>query len=433
MLYEFHRKQNSKKPGSVHASYLITGTRIPQTPKQPNGGHGQDKDGEDTVMRSSPPMPSSSMPQPEEEQAAPVPVRSVLIVKEEHLDKAKATFEQITAIHVYSLQAKGLSDLHALTECNRKIAADYASEDPLVAWKQYGTIQDPNVKRRTQRRGPPPPPSVKEPVVKAKPAAPTTKPTALDKQASSKASTDSQPTSAKATPEPEKSTATANKGAASKPATNKRQSSDIFKSFAKGASKPKKAAGSTESSAAPTPAPPEDEEMSGMFDDDEPEDEPVKEEVEVNAGSGKSKKDRQAELEAMMDAEDEDEKMEDATDGAAAAGDSQEAEVEEQSEKAESQPKEEPKETVTVENGRRRGRRRTMKKKTVKDEEGYLGKSGLVIQWRQHPNIDSSHTRRTRLGVLLRRRACAQEAQDGTCSADRQVDSEEGRRQTRPG
>lgn len=29
--------------------------------------------------------------------------------------------------------------------------------------------------------------------------------------------------------------------------------------------------------------------------------------------------------------------------------------------------------TVTVENGRRRGRRRVMKKKKVKDEDGYLG------------------------------------------------------------
>lgn len=34
---------------------------------------------------------------------------------------------------------------------------------------------------------------------------------------------------------------------------------------------------------------------------------------------------------------------------------------------------EESEPTVTVENGRRRGRRRVIKKKTVKDEEGYLG------------------------------------------------------------
>lgn len=39
--------------------------------------------------------------------------------------------------------------------------------------------------------------------------------------------------------------------------------------------------------------------------------------------------------------------------------------------KADAEP--EPAETVTVSNGRRRGRRRVMKKRTVKDEEGYLG------------------------------------------------------------
>jgi DNA polymerase delta subunit 3 len=41
--------------------------------------------------------------------------------------------------------------------------------------------------------------------------------------------------------------------------------------------------------------------------------------------------------------------------------------------KAEAQTKPEPEETITVSDGRRRGRRRVMKKKTVQDEEGYLG------------------------------------------------------------
>lgn len=35
---------------------------------------------------------------------------------------------------------------------------------------------------------------------------------------------------------------------------------------------------------------------------------------------------------------------------------------------------------MTVENGRRRGRRRVMKKKTVKDDEGYLGKSCSIAE-----------------------------------------------------
>ena len=41
--------------------------------------------------------------------------------------------------------------------------------------------------------------------------------------------------------------------------------------------------------------------------------------------------------------------------------------------KPETQTKQEPEETVTVTDGRRRGRRRVMKKKTVQDGEGYLG------------------------------------------------------------
>lgn len=44
------------------------------------------------------------------------------------------------------------------------------------------------------------------------------------------------------------------------------------------------------------------------------------------------------------------------------------------------QPKpEEKQEMVTVEGGRRRGRRRVMKRKTVQDDEGYLGRL-LFIQ-----------------------------------------------------
>lgn len=39
--------------------------------------------------------------------------------------------------------------------------------------------------------------------------------------------------------------------------------------------------------------------------------------------------------------------------------------------------------TVTVENGRRRGRRRVMKKKKVKDEDGYLGKQIYVPSYRR--------------------------------------------------
>lgn len=44
----------------------------------------------------------------------------------------------------------------------------------------------------------------------------------------------------------------------------------------------------------------------------------------------------------------------------------------------------EPKETVTVQGGRRRGKRKIMKKKTVKDDEGYLGETLWTSEIRKH-------------------------------------------------
>lgn len=83
MLYEFHSKQNAKKPKSVHATYVLTGTK--RTIEDTNGLNG--KDGDDTFMRSSPYM--SSMPEPEEYAEAaeePVPTTSIVLVREEELE-----------------------------------------------------------------------------------------------------------------------------------------------------------------------------------------------------------------------------------------------------------------------------------------------------------------------------------------------------------
>jgi DNA polymerase delta subunit 3 len=284
-------------------------------------------------------------------------VRTVLLVKEEDLEQAKITFDTISSMHIYSLESSTLKDLHVLTECNRKVGAEYASEDPLEAWKQYGTIQNPNVKRRARGTVPPPPPPVvKAAEVKAKAAAQT-----VSQKEAAEIKGESKASSNNATPEPEK------KGIA-KPAATKRQSSDIFKSFAKAKTKPKN---ESQSSAEASPAPQvEDAAMTG-FSDDEPDDEPAEEAAEqANILEGKLKKERKAELEAMMDAEDEE--MEDVTTPVAESQD-----AESPAAKAEVQKPEEPKETVTVENGRRRGRRRVTKKKTVKDEEGYLGVSQI--------------------------------------------------------
>lgn len=62
MLFDFHQKQNAKKPDSVHATYIVTGTK--RDSKHSNGATA--RDGKDVAMRSSPFM--SSIPEPEEQQ-----------------------------------------------------------------------------------------------------------------------------------------------------------------------------------------------------------------------------------------------------------------------------------------------------------------------------------------------------------------------------
>jgi DNA polymerase delta subunit 3 len=81
MLFEFHQNQNAKKPNSIHATYLVTGTK--RTTEHTNGTNG--RRGEDVHMRSSPFM--SSMPEPEPEEPAEELVKetTVLLVREEEL------------------------------------------------------------------------------------------------------------------------------------------------------------------------------------------------------------------------------------------------------------------------------------------------------------------------------------------------------------
>lgn len=395
MLYEFHRKQNAKKPGSVHATYLIAGTRkVVATTIQTNGDHSQD--GEDTVMQSSPVLPSSSAVQSDGMPEESTFIRTLTLVKQEHLEKAKATLDSISSIHIYSLEANGLGDVQALTECNRKVASSYASEDPLTAWKQYGTIQNPNVKRRTTRTVPPP-------------AAPTVKVSEAKATAATLTATSKQPSETKATPKPPSNNATPEPESKrpTKPIQNKRQNSDIFKSFAKSKTKP---TNQSQSSAEASPAVETADEPMGGFSDDEADDDAPN---EVGPGdkepSGKSKKDREAELQAMMDQEDE--PMEDAP--------TPTLESQNPIDKSEVQQEIEPKEDVTIENGRRRGRRRVMRKKTVKDEEGYLG---MPFSWSRCPPGERSLTRcshegRSRMGIFLRGRTRCEEDQGASGAA----------------
>lgn len=160
MLFDFHKSENEKKPNSVSATYLINGF---QTPQKIPTANGESNDGEDTVMRSSPYM--SSMPQPDEKERS-MRTTSFVLAREEDLDgeypcrhrkipevkhefaDAKTTFESISIIHIYSLQSNALPDLNVLVDISREILASFGSEDPLELGKQWGMIQNQNVKRR---------------------------------------------------------------------------------------------------------------------------------------------------------------------------------------------------------------------------------------------------------------------------------------------
>jgi len=79
MLYDFHKWQHGKRPGSVHATYLIYGTK-----KDEHGASQQQASQDDDVDM------MSSMPEPEEEDDV-IPVHTLSLVPEHEL-KGLGTF-----------------------------------------------------------------------------------------------------------------------------------------------------------------------------------------------------------------------------------------------------------------------------------------------------------------------------------------------------
>ncbi|KAE8355252.1 DNA polymerase subunit Cdc27 [Aspergillus coremiiformis] len=358
MLYDFHRTENSKRPQSVNATYIVSG--VQKEPEPATNGHtnGEDRNGD--VFPSSPYL-SSSMPN-QDFASDTVTTASVVLVREEDLEDAKSTFESILSIYIYSLQQTLLQDLNVLTDVSRELVSNHSQEDPLEYGKQWGMIQNRNVKRRTITRPPVPAPARTTTATTA-----TSKPTIPSKRPSEASSqTKPEPKKEEGTGSEQPSTRESTPSTTSKPteksAPMKREKSNLFSSFAKAKPKQKK-----EESATPA----ESAEPSGaedVFLDDASDEEP--EELFPDSGkaassadaSRESRKEREEKLKKMMEDDAEDEEMPDA------------AEPPEESNPIDQPPPKqpEPQEEVTVQGGRRRGRRRVMKKKTRKDDEGYL-------------------------------------------------------------
>jgi DNA polymerase delta subunit 3 len=93
ILYEFHALENGKKPNSVHATYLLAGTKKIDEPPVATNGHVNGTDADDEPMPSSPPPFTSSMLQSsqqdvdsEQPQHEMIPVKTVTLVREESLE-----------------------------------------------------------------------------------------------------------------------------------------------------------------------------------------------------------------------------------------------------------------------------------------------------------------------------------------------------------
>ncbi|KXG52688.1 Six-hairpin glycosidase [Penicillium griseofulvum] len=359
LLFEFHRNENAKKPQTVHATYVISGIQKAPEPA-PTNSHADD---EDDIMDSSPYL-SSSMPN-QDLASDSIRTTSIVLAREEDLEDAKSTFQSISTIHVYSLEPTALPDLNVLVDSNREIARTHGQEDPLECGKQWGMIQNRNVKRRTGARPPPPAaaPAVKAPA--AKPSKPTIESTVPAKRPLQREASSKEEATKSDEPKSELSSA-ANSQASSKPSgkaapVKQKGSGNLFSSFAK--AKPK-----AKVSAPAEPAAPSAEDV--VLDDasEEEAEELFPDSTDKAAtATRENRKEREERLKKMMDDDDDDE----ADDEEMPDADEEPREPTPVEQLPPSKPAE-LKEEVTVQGGRRRGKRQVMMKKTVKDEEGYL-------------------------------------------------------------
>ena len=283
MLYEFYTKQNARKPKSIHATYLLTGKKRTIRPNDSLTG----LDGGEVIMRSSPFM--SSMPELEDSSQKPAPVTSILLAREEELEQAKNDFDEITSIHIYSLEPGSLKDINLLVTCNQEIESEHCKDNALDRWKVYGGIRNSHVKLRT----------MKNKAAAAKPA-PKTAATAKEakKEVAAAAPRKESPAqeenkSGRSTPQPGPA---ALKRSDSKTKAKKDTSTgDLFKSFAKAKPKAKEAEEPKDA----------DEPMQGMSEDEgDDDDEPiVKVDEEKAAAAKKAREEREKKLQDMMDAD----------------------------------------------------------------------------------------------------------------------------------
>jgi DNA polymerase delta subunit 3 len=404
MLYEFYKDQHDKKPDSIYATYLIAGVKKDQ--KRSIGkhgttnGHSHDYDEDEPIPSSPPPFTSSMLEptphssQPGEDNKTQIPVRTVTLAREEGLESVKEQYETITSIHIYSLSPGRIEDLVTLTDVGRGLFTDsFMKEDPLVQNKIYGVIQNPGARRRKGKR----PIAPAEPISKFQPVKddPKKSNSFFPTKATAKQSTTMpEPKKEKEESRPSSRDSTSAAGA-TKPSTLKRDSSDLFKAFAKQSQQKPKSTLSRDhlqdQDTKMSDAPPDE-------DEGESEDEALFLDTGTHkAGTKKrpsdvkkERDDRAAKLRKMMDSDDESDsavsnvgqanrvkteepvKAQKGTDADAPAEDKDEVAWSESDTEKKSKKASDPAASEPSGPKRRRGKRKIMKKRTTKDEDGYL-------------------------------------------------------------
>ncbi|KAL2683041.1 hypothetical protein Neosp_007504 [[Neocosmospora] mangrovei] len=350
MLYDFHKYQNASRANSVHATYLVYGTR---------SSDNQESDG-DVEMASSAPE--------NEAFSETVPVTTLTLAREEELSDILADYQQVSSIHVYSLAPHPQKDLSLLSDASTQLSEYRKDEDASAASKKYGIISNPQARKRDRKGRPQIPSPATSQAVKREPASSKPAPAAKVKEESSTAKSEapeakavkkepSAPSSKEGTPAPSGS---------KKPAAKKGMAGSIMQSFAKAAARPPK----------PKPAPKEEDTSMTLSDDGEADDSDIvasKSKPAVDAEEVRRKRqEREDALRKMMEDDDEEDNKED-------SDKEEEQEDEEMEEAPEPEPEpEEPKEKKPSEvisssgDGRRRGKRRVMKKKRILDDQGYM-------------------------------------------------------------
>ncbi|KAF5026308.1 hypothetical protein F66182_1600 [Fusarium sp. NRRL 66182] len=348
MLYDFHNYQNALTANSVHATYLVYGTKSPNN----------DQSDGDVEM-------SSSMP--DEALSEEVPISTLTLAREGELNEILAAYQQVTSIHIYSLAPHPQKDLSLLSDVTTQLSEYSSSGDITAAPRKYGVISNSQARRRDRKGRPQVPASIPSQTVKKEPPASKQEPSSAKPettQIKSAKQESSAPSSKEGTPAP-------SGGKKPTPALKRGVSGGIMQSFAKAAARPAK----------PKPAPKKEEDTSmALSDDGEADDSDMiatRSQSKPGADPAELKRQRQEREDAlrkMMEDDDSDEKEESDKESEQADEEMEEApEPEPEPEPEANKEEKEPAEVVSsVSGGRRRGRRRVMKKKRILDDQGYM-------------------------------------------------------------